>query len=65
MERIVIGRECIGSGICESLDPEVFEVTDDGVSSVLVDGVPEDHRATITEAVDRCPSRAIRLTSDD
>ena len=62
MEHIIIGQECMGTGLCEFTDPDVFEVTDEGRSRVLVDGVPELHKDKVAEAIERCPTRAIRLT---
>jgi ferredoxin len=64
VEHIIIGPECIGTGLCEFTDPDVFEVTDEGRSSVLVEGVPKDHRDKIEEAIRACPTHAIRLIQD-
>ena len=51
---------CIGGGICEMLEPEVFELDDDIViSSVIGDGLLPRDRADVV--VDRCPSRAIAI----
>ncbi len=51
---------CIGSGICEMLESEVFVLDDDAcVSSVMSPGTLPLNRAL--EAVDRCPSAAISI----
>lgn len=51
---------CIGSGQCELLAPETFEVDGDtGMASVVGDGrLPRDQALDLA---DRCPSRAINL----
>ncbi|MCY3635114.1 MAG: ferredoxin [bacterium] len=59
--RVAVDQElCIGGGICEMLEPEVFELDDDIViSSVISDGLLPRDRADVV--VDRCPGRAISL----
>lgn len=59
--RVTVDQElCIGGGICEMLEPEVFELDDDMViSSVISDGLLPRDRAEVV--VDRCPGRAISL----
>ncbi len=59
--RVAVDRElCIGGGICEMLEPEVFELDDDIViSSVISDGLLPRDRADVV--VDRCPGRAISI----
>lgn len=42
--------------------PDVFAIGDDGVSHVLVDEIPDDHRDAVADAVASCPSQALRLT---
>lgn len=61
MVRVAVDQElCIGGGICEMLEPEVFELDDDIViSSVFSDGLLPRDRAEVV--VDRCPGRAISL----
>ncbi len=61
--RVRADRElCVGSGQCELLAPEVFEVDDDGAVRVLQD-LPDDADA-VWEAVQQCPSGAILLVGD-
>lgn len=51
---------CQGTGYCQRIAPDVFEVVD-GVARVLVvDPDPELHEA-VDEAERLCPSRAITL----
>ncbi|MBS9376007.1 ferredoxin [Rhodococcus sp. B50] len=53
--------KCTGLGICEAIAPEVFEVDDQGDLVLLTDIVPEGMLATIEEAVEGCPTRALRI----
>ena len=59
--RVVVDEDlCIGGGICEMLEPEVFEVDGETVmSSVVGDGLLPRDRAEVV--VDRCPGRAISI----
>ncbi len=50
---------CRGHGVCWSLCPQVFELTDDGYSVVLVDDVPVELEDAVRAAVLQCPERAI------
>lgn len=63
--RVVVDQElCIGGGICEMLEPEVFELDDDIViSSVIGDGLLPRDRAAV--AVDRCPGQAIAIVEGE
>ena len=62
MSRVQVDRDrCVGSGVCESLAPEVFEVDDDGA---LVVHRPEPDAAQlddVRDAVQQCPARALAL----
>ena len=62
MSRVEVDRErCVGSGSCEMLAPEVFEVGDDGVVAVLRPLSGPDDRALAEDAVQACPTRALSL----
>lgn len=50
---------CRGHGICCTLCPEVFDLSDDGYATVLVTEVPAEHEEAVRSAVVRCPERAI------
>jgi ferredoxin len=50
---------CRGHGVCWSLCPQVFELTDDGYSVVLVDEVPVELEDAARAAVLQCPEHAI------
>ncbi|MFD4250029.1 ferredoxin [Amycolatopsis thermoflava] len=60
--KIILDRgKCGVLGICESVAPEFFEVTDDGDIAVLREDVPADRIAELEEAVQACPTEALRL----
>jgi ferredoxin len=53
--------KCTGLGICESIAPEVFEVNDDGDLVLLTDEITDDQRADVEQAIEGCPTAALRL----
>jgi ferredoxin len=62
--RIEVDKDlCAGMTICTSIAPEVFELDDDGLSSVINPQGADDQ--TIMEAARDCPMEAIALYSDD
>jgi len=62
MSRVQVDRErCVGSGVCESLAPEVFEIDDDGVLQVHHEEPSADELDDVQHAVQQCPARALAL----
>lgn len=58
--RVTVDEDlCRGHGVCCTLCPDVFVLSDDGYASVLVDEVPAQHEDAVRSAVVRCPERAI------
>jgi ferredoxin len=58
--RVTADRElCVGSGQCEMLAPDVFEVDDDGTVHVL-QAEPDDTHA-VRQAAQQCPTRALSI----
>ena len=53
---------CGGHGVCVSLCPEVFTLTDDGYAVVQVAEVPVEFEDAVRAAVNQCPTRAITAT---
>jgi len=49
---------CIGCGVCESLCPDVFKMTDDGKAEALVS---ESDLPCVQDAADSCPTGSIIL----
>jgi ferredoxin len=52
---------CIGSGNCELLAPDVFEVGEDGVVRVLRPQPGQADEDAVRDAVARCPTGALAL----
>jgi ferredoxin len=52
---------CRGHGVCCSLCPEVFVLTDDGYAEVRLPTVPPDLEDAARSAAGRCPERAITV----
>ncbi len=62
MTRVLVDRErCVGSGACEALAPELFEVGDDGIVEVLDQAATGSEEAAANDAVSACPTRALSL----
>ena len=60
--RVVVDYDlCESNALCMAAAPEVFEVRDDDFLYVLQDEPPETQRATVEEAVRRCPKQAITI----
>ena len=54
-------KACIQCGLCPSICPEVFSLSDGEPAQAITDPVPEDCRLTAHEAADSCPTAAISL----
>lgn len=53
---------CEGHGQCMDAAPDVFEVRDDGLAYLLIDGdIPESYRTQVEDAALRCPPEAIKI----
>ncbi len=62
MSRVMVDPErCVGSGACEALAPDVFEVGDDGVLVVHRAEPADDELPDVREAVRTCPTKALSL----
>lgn len=49
---------CIGCGMCEGIEPDVFRIGDDGLAEAYTD--PTDANAdNVKQAVEMCPVSAI------
>ena len=51
---------CIGCGACQAICRDVFEIGDDGLSSVIVDHIEDVFKDDVIEAVESCPTEAIK-----
>ncbi|MGH3517266.1 MAG: ferredoxin [Haloechinothrix sp.] len=61
MRMIVDTGVCTGHGVCEGIRPDVFEVGDDGITHLLTEDFTERDRQDLEDAVDQCPTQALRL----
>ena len=50
---------CIGCGACAAIAPEVFEINDEGLSTVIVDEVAKENEEEANDVIDSCPTSAI------
>jgi ferredoxin len=55
---------CIQAGNCVMVADSVFDQDDDGIVVVLVDEIPDGELDRAREAVQLCPSQALRLSED-
>ena len=51
---------CISCGTCVDICQDVFNWNDDGIAEEQVDEVPEEFEDLAKEAVESCPTDAIR-----
>ncbi|TQS43331.1 ferredoxin [Cryptosporangium phraense] len=59
MKAHVDDEACRGHGICWTICPEVFTLTDDGYAVAAPGGVPPELEAAVKSAVGSCPEHAI------
>jgi ferredoxin len=52
---------CESNGVCMGIIPEVFQLGDDDMLSVLQDEVTPENEAQILESVRQCPRQAISI----
>lgn len=56
--KVVVNRDnCIGCGACEALYPELFQIDDEGLSTVVENDKIEEEK--LTEVIEGCPTSAI------
>lgn len=61
--KVVVHQDvCIGCGLCESICPEVFRMSEDNVAEVHQQ--PDSITDTVQEAVDSCPVTAIEIVEE-
>ena len=56
--------KCIGSGSCEMLAPDVFEVSDEGLCQVLSTEASDEAEGRVRRAIESCPTRAISTVQE-
>ena len=59
MKATVDDQRCRGHGVCLTICPEVFTLTDDGYAVAQEGEVPAELEAEVADAVQSCPEQAI------
>ena len=58
MKKIVINQDsCIGCGACIAIDPEHFDFSDEGLSTVIKQD--DNENSNVQNAIESCPTNAI------
>ena len=52
---------CSGTGLCVETCSEVFELNDEGVSTVKMEQIPTELQQECSKAADNCPTEAISI----
>jgi ferredoxin len=52
-------QRCRGHGMCLTVCPDVFSLTDDGYAVSIESDVPTELESAAHEAIEFCPERAI------
>ena len=65
MKVAVDEERCRGHGMCLTLCPEVFQLTDDGYAVATSAMIPAHLEKAASDAVDNCPEQAIIVTDTD
>lgn len=55
-----VNENCIGCGLCNSICPEVFTMTDEGVATAKNE-IATELEDSVQEAADSCPVDAIEV----
>ena len=55
-----VNSNCIGCGLCPSICPDVFMMTDEGVAAAR-DEIAPDQEEMVRKAADSCPVNAIEV----
>jgi len=53
-------EECIACGLCISLAPDVYDWDDEGKAKAIEGDVPEEQKEVAEEALESCPTEAIK-----
>lgn len=61
MKAMIDRDACIGCELCVSICPEVYEMDDEQIATVIADPVPDDAEEGAQEAADSCPTDAISI----
>ena len=60
--KVKVNRDsCIGCGACAAICDQVFEIDDEGLSTVKKEEVDDDKKQEVQDAADSCPTGAIEV----
>lgn len=60
--KVKVNRDsCIGCGACAAICDDVFEIDDEGLSTVKKEEVDDDKKQEVQDAADSCPTGAIEV----
>ncbi len=60
--KVKVNRDsCIGCGACAAICDDVFEIDDEGLSTVKKEEVEDDKKQEVQDAADSCPTGAIEV----
>ena len=63
--RVVVDRNlCVGTGMCTSIAPDLFELDDNGVLVLHEERITPRAREEIDDAIACCPVEALSRVSD-
>ena len=63
--KVVVNRDnCIGCGACEAICPEVFQIDDEGLSTVVCDDNAKMDENAVKDAAEGCPTSAIEINEE-
>jgi len=52
---------CIGCGACQAIEPDVFELEDDGLAICKMEAIEAEKQDDVRDAADSCPTGAIEI----
>ena len=52
---------CIGCGACQAIEPDTFELDDDGLAICKAESIEESKQDDVRDAADSCPTGAIEV----
>lgn len=55
---------CIGCGACQAIEPDVFELDDDGLAVCKMETIEETKQDDVRDAADSCPTGAIEVEEE-